>query len=303
MFCITFTLFPKPPRQTVMALGKTRSRRDSFGLAVRPDGTLGIDITRETIGNPLASGSPEFNRQTNSSRPQLRQSESEPRRNLGSFTKKRRRRDSFGLEVREDGTLSLAQLVRVGSSDSRSAPRAETREDTEPGGDVGRAESNRASLDSNTSWMVGSSSNTSRRRRRRRDSFGLEVREDGTLSLDGLVGHASSGGGEQSGSSRPQNQTTTASLGSNNPSSYTNSRERTRASMSGITRGLDGAYSQALRGARASEHSPELELLRARVRRLEAELAIRGRPPTRDSLDAPPAYQSRSGSPSREHRT
>lgn len=311
MFCIAFHFFPKPPRQTpTMALGKTGSRRDSFGLEVRADGTLTFDLSRENSqimdAQPLTSSSQGARSRRGSdgrsSRPLLlRQAESDSWKSLGSLTKKRRRRDSFGLEVRADGTLSLDQVARAGGSPSPAPSRSETNVSARA---VGRDGLSRANCDGGASRQsLLLSRTTTSQTRRRRDSFGLEVREDGTLSLDQLQEIGGDGGGREHDRSSRFPPTVGHTADSSNPTRRYNGPTRTINSGTG-RRSIAGTHTSVTRGGgtqTTSANYSEVELLRARVRRLEAELAVCGRPPTRNSMDAPPAYQPRSGSPTREH--
>ncbi|KAJ3569125.1 hypothetical protein NP233_g5259 [Leucocoprinus birnbaumii] len=300
MFCIAFHLFPKPPRHFSMALESIRLQQDTLGLE-GPDGMRAPEVSGNSH-RALESTSPLSRIYSNpelegrNGRPALHQTESESRKNLGSLTKKRRRRDSFGLEVRPDGTLSLDQLVEVASSEG-----ARTRANGR------RRTSGRRSLDH------GSSSPQSRIRRR--DSFGLEVRPDGTLSLDRLLTNTSDGGETSHNHwSRPQSPSVDQAASSNplySPNSRRYSGPNRAIPSDSSRRGVMGPSSSAHREAfnqRRSSAGPmvnnrsEVEVLRERVRLLETELALRGRPPTPNSVDAPPAYEPRRGSDRHEQR-
>jgi hypothetical protein len=303
-----------------MTLGKIRSRRDSFGLKVRTDGTLTLDLSRQDtttiavqpLANSFQGNSSGGGSDRSSSRPLLlRQAESESRKSqVGSLTKKRRRRDSFGLEVRPDGTLSLDQLVQAGCPLSRSeVPGEDVRADSSPG----RDEFGRVSCDGvGSRHSLSLSRTTTPQSGRRRDSFGLEVRDDGTLSLDRLIDPAgTASGGENNRSSHFQPQTASQGTSAGSPNSARRYNGPTRTAGSGAFRGriadarpsgVKGGGGQASGSQRVLANRSELEYLRARVRRLEAELTPPVRLPTRSSMDAPPAYQSRSGSPVQEQR-
>ncbi|KAF5353268.1 hypothetical protein D9756_007909 [Leucocoprinus leucothites] len=303
-----------------MALGKIRSRRDSFGLEVRPDGTLVLDLPgaegshgRPEVVKPLERVRSSEGAKANVGRPVLRQVDSDLRKSLGTLTKKRRRRDSFGLEVKEDGTLSLNQLVGIGASGTPGPSRPRTNEGIRANANAGRVLSTRASWNCGDSQHDNSRNNTSQHSgRRRRDSIGLEVRADGTLSLDQVFTTTSDGRGVVS-HQESHSQSTSALTNhiappspSYVPSNYRRSSRPTRTS--GTTRNVASPHSSTHRveGQRrnatesnSEDHRSEVELLREQVRRLEAELTLRGRP-SRHSVDAPPAYESRRGSPVRE---
>jgi hypothetical protein len=305
-----------------MALGQSRSRQDSFGLEARPDGTLAFDFPREESGagvaNSPSSGSvargvihgAEIDRQRRSSRPQLYKNEL--RVSIGPLMRRRRRRDSFGLEVRQDGTLSFDQLASGGSLDlSRVASGSGGDDGVQGSGNGTRRDSGIwDSLVGSGSHHIGADGNASQSGRlRRRDSFGLEVRADGTLSLDGLVNPAQESE-RLNHRSHPQDQPSSPpsashSQANGNGSNHIAASETIRAS--GIIAGphssvprADGSRTRDGMGTTLGHR--EVQLLMERVRRLEAELVRRGRPPTRDAMDVPPAYESRSGSPTRAQR-
>lgn len=296
-----------------MAFGKARSRRDSCGLEVRPDGTLilgplgGISYGGSEVVGIRSRGGADGRTSSLS-----RQEKTGSRQGLSSLMKKRRRRDSFGLVVREDGTLSLEQLPRVNSSHSHS-PNSNIGIQTAHSG--GRELSRQASLNCGDSWRNNWRSSPQRTVRGRRDSFGLEVREDGTLSLerlisatriDGDAAHSHHGRRPQTSPTRPDVHTSLTYdpgscrcySGSSRIIASENARRSVTCPRTSTTRGVGDQQSRVTNLTSTSRS--EVELLQERVQRLEAELASRGRLPAHNSTDVPPAYESRRGSPQRQ---
>lgn len=340
MFCVTFSFFNKPPKQRIMTPRKPRARRDSFGLELREDGTLACGISMDssssvvaepTTGNYQRSGSSSGGSQT---RPQLCHAGSESRKSIVTLMKTRRRKDSFGLEVRDDGTLSLDRLS--GGEELRIAGVARS---TQQGGNTGNER--RASLGDRVLLRAGTQ--TRRNSLRRRDSFGLELRPDGTLSFDRLVdvrsvasqprrdnsrdedrGHSdqqhSSGPGEAIDGAQAQCRSAPQStiipqqtpVNPSHQNRRSPSQHQTHLSTpnppnsptiptsAGTTAAVDPqrGYQAGTRNRRGRNrvNSIEVEILRERVRILEVALAERAQPPA-NHTEQPPAYQSRPSSP------
>lgn len=315
-------LCPKPSRQHSMAPGKVRPRRDSYGLEVRPDGTLvmgppvdilhrGSEVVRVTSREGAGGG------RNNSSLP--RQEFFGSRQVLSSLMmkkKKKQRRDSFGLVVREDGTISLEQLSRMNNSHSPEPSPSLSNSRIGLADDSERRElSSQASRDFRDSGHHNWRNSLQRTVRGRRDSFGLEVREDGTLSLERLIVNTRDEEEiERRRQSRPL-QTSPARLGAptslpyepgsrrchSGPSHNIASENATSITgpRSSSTRGVGSRQQRRVLNPTSSNHT-EVELLRERVQRLEAELASRSRLPAHSSVEAPPAYEPRRGSPQRQ---
>lgn len=105
--------------------------------------------------------------------------------------KTRGRRDSFGLEVRRDGTLAFdfGQETLQGATVkpvTRKAPQNERRSGTGSGSSRGASANGHGAAHAAEPRKPEPQKSVPKARQRR-DSFGLEVRADGTLSLDQLV--------------------------------------------------------------------------------------------------------------------
>jgi len=322
VFQIATHLCPKPSRQPSMAPGKVRPRRDSCGLEVRPDGTLvmgpsadishrGSEVVRITSRERTGGG--------RNSSSLSRQEFFGSRQVLSSLMmkkkKNRRRRDSFGLVVREDGTISLEQLSRMNSSHSPSPSLSNSSIGGPADDSEGRELSSQASRNFRDSGHHNWRNSLQRTARGRRDSFGLEVTEDGTLSLERLIVNtrdeeeierrrqsrrlqtpptrldAPTGLPPDPGSRRCHSGPS-HSIASENATSINGPR-------SSSTRGV-GSRQQRRALNPTSSNRTEVELLREQVQRLEAELASRSRLPAHSSVEAPPAYEPRRGSPQRQ---
>ena len=319
MFPIAIYLCPKPSQQPSMAPGKVRPRRDSCGLEVRPDGTLvmgppadtshrGSEVVRVTSREGAGS------ERNNSSLP--RQEFFGSRQVLSSLMKKkRRRRDSFGLVVREDGIISLQQLSRMNSSHSPSPSLSNSSIGASANDSEGRELSSQASRNFRDSGHHNWRNSFQRTVKGRRDSFGLEVREDGTLSLERLIVNTRDEGEIERRRHSRRLQTSPTRLDAPTSSSYEPGSRRCHSGpshsiasenatsntgpRSSSTRGV-GSRQQRRALNPTSSNRTEVELLRERVQRLEAELTSRGQLPTLSSVDAPPAYEPRRGSPQRQ---
>ncbi|KAF7759903.1 hypothetical protein Agabi119p4_11598 [Agaricus bisporus var. burnettii] len=146
------------------------TRKDSFGLEIREDGSIGFSISpNEETATDLNAQKVAERRECGDDSPRIIGSDSW--KSIVSLTRTKRRRDSFGLEVREDGTLSFDQLATANGEPKASG---NMRRKTTSGG-MGIIGLRR------TMTQPG-------RNRRRCDSFGLEIREDGTLSLNPEAG-------------------------------------------------------------------------------------------------------------------
>jgi hypothetical protein len=250
-------------KQAKMSPRRPTTRRDSFGLEIREDGTIGFNMSFDEVtvtGSSSQRGAERKNRQDDS--PSSTGSDSW--KNIVSLTRTKRRRDSFGLEVREDGTLSFDQLTTA-NVDSKTPGKAKRK----PG-------------------FVNLGDNSLRRtrtqpgrNRRRRDSFGLEIRDDGTLSLDQLA------------EARPL---TTQTSGDNSITHEDRRREARRSGAGGQAPDTEVVQRNRIRPTQFHSHSSdsnstnrhttnlarerqprtnnvEVEMLRERVRVLEAALA------------------------------
>jgi len=321
VFHIAIHLCPKPSRQASMAPGNVRPRRDSCGLEVRPDGTLvmgppadishrGSEVVRVTSREGASGGRNNFSLS--------RQEFFGSRQVLSSLMmkkKKKRRRDSIGLVVREDGTISLEQLSRMNSLHSPSPSLSNGSIGSPTNDSGGRELSSQGSCNFRDSGHHNWRNSFQRTVRGRRDSFGLEVREDGTLSLERLIVNTRDEGETERLRHSRRLQTSPTRLDAPTSLPYEPGSRRCHSGpshsiasenatsiigpRSSSTRGV-GSRQQRRAMNPTSSNGSEVELLRERVQRLEAELASRGRLPTHSGADAPPAYEPRRGTPQRQ---
>ncbi|XP_006455631.1 hypothetical protein AGABI2DRAFT_145709 [Agaricus bisporus var. bisporus H97] len=160
----------KSHRRFSMSPRRFTTRKDSFGLEIREDGSIGFSISpNEETAADLNVQKVAERRECGDDSPRIIGSDSW--KSIVSLTRTKRRRDSFGLEVREDGTLSFDQLA---TDNGKPEASGNMRRKTTSGG-MGIIGLRR------TMTQPG-------RNRRRCDSFGLEIREDGTLSLNPEAG-------------------------------------------------------------------------------------------------------------------
>lgn len=324
-----------------MAPRKTRARRDSFGLELREDGTITFDLPREnlemSIAKPVKSNvrhggnagrTTSVTGSSNSSsghRP--RPQEPERQQAMVSPPKTRRRRDSSGLEVREDGTLSLDQLPDSSEVSRVTVARPVVRGVRHNGG-VGtsdgasprmgigygphQSDSGRITISPNSAGRSRSSAIGGRRESTARAGGTSRIHRNKNNGINhgrsintggNHVQRRDDGGGDGQGQgghqslrvSVCQQSTTTEDSHICSQSQNHTGPSVTSEFMVSETRGRSGVRAEQTQ-TRPTDDS-ELEILRERVRRLEAALVERAQPPNTGSLDAPPAYESRPSSP------
>lgn len=254
-----------------MAFGKARSRRDSCGLEVRPDGTLilgplgGISYGGSEVVGIRSRGGADGRTSSLS-----RQEKTGSRQGLSSLMKKRRRRDSFGLVA----SLNCGDSWR---NNWRSSPQRTVR---------GRRDSFGLEV-------------------REDGTLSLE-RLISATRIDGDAAHSHHGRHPQTSPTRPDVHTSLTYdpgscrcySGSSRIIASENARRSVTCPRTSTTRGVGDQQSRVTNLTSTSRS--EVELLQERVQRLEAELASRGRLPAHNSTDVPPAYESRRGSPQRQ---
>ncbi|EKM76606.1 hypothetical protein AGABI1DRAFT_94022 [Agaricus bisporus var. burnettii JB137-S8] len=297
---------PKSHRRFSMSPRRFTTRKDSFGLEIREDGSIGFSISpNEETAADLNVQKVAERRECGDDSPRIIGSDSW--KSIVSLTRTKRRRDSFGLEVREDGTLSFDQLAAANE---------------EP-----KASGNRRKTTSGGMGIIGLRRTMTQpgRNRRRCDSFGLEIREDGTLALNPEAGARpaatrSSGNNSITNDDRMRGAQPSGTGLGRVPDMEIVQRTRTRIHPQSThiypqnenNTSISFATNAHVTGSQM-EHQPrladegransvEVDILRERVRILEAALAEH-RPHVYNAPEQLPAYQPRSSSPTAGSRT
>jgi hypothetical protein len=285
--------------QIKMSPRRPTTRRDSFGLEIREDGTIGFNMSPNEEIAVADSNSERGAERRECEDGSPRSAGSESWRNIVSLTRTKRRRDSFGLEVREDGTLSFDQLTTA-NVDLKTSGNANRKTSSVGIGDNGLRR---------TKTQPG-------RNRRRRDSFGLEIREDGTLSFDQLAAprplttqssadnsmvhddgrrdiRRSGTGGQVSNTEVVQhNRIHPTHYHSRNQNHTSNANSATNGRATNPPR--EHQLRTGNRTGQGRANNVEVEILQERVRVLEAALAGHGHGPHANNVaEQLPAYQSR----------